>query len=534
MKTKRLFAVALISLLASASFFGCNSDTPASSSGSSSEGSSTAGTSSGSLLTDGDFVNIDMSEEVELVISVFGSTTPADLEMINEEVSKLTKEKINCTVSLQIMANPQQQYSLVLSTGEPIDLIWSATWNNCWNYCKQGAYLDITDMVNNQFPELKEMIGADRWDSISVNGSYYLIPTNNSEEISNWAQWGVVWREDLRKAMGCEEITDIESMEAYAQAILENQSGMIPFYDSPSGGLWHTMLESEHIYTEFGGPTNTLCLNLDTKEIEDYITLDCVREFAERQRRWVTNGYVQPDISSSTDTGPSGVLSGKYTGSMDVGLSTFVSSYLAPISAAHPDWELGYMNYGVMFDYAYENSPAMNGVAIPKAAPNPERALAFLELLMTDDDVYRLYDCGIEGTHYEVDENGYYHSLQGEAVTYGRENVWLTGYYINKDAKLHTEDDQWALDYVENEMRPRAVENFWQAFPYDISDYSEYSTACNNILTQYWNPLLTGATDDIDGTFTALEEGMQANGMDVIRESIQEQWDAYAAEKGLE
>ena len=37
MKTKRLFAVALISLLASASFFGCNSDTPASSSGSSSE-----------------------------------------------------------------------------------------------------------------------------------------------------------------------------------------------------------------------------------------------------------------------------------------------------------------------------------------------------------------------------------------------------------------------------------------------------------------------------------------------------------------
>ena len=122
MKTKRLFAVALISLLASASFFGCNSDTPASSSGSSSEGSSTAGTSSGSLLTDGDFANIDMSEEVELVISVFGSTTPADLEMINEEVSKLTKEKINCTVSLQIMANPQQQYSLVLSTGEPIRL----------------------------------------------------------------------------------------------------------------------------------------------------------------------------------------------------------------------------------------------------------------------------------------------------------------------------------------------------------------------------------------------------------------------------
>ena len=453
--------------------------------------------------------------------------------MINEKVSEITKEKLNCNIEIQIMTNSQQQYPLAMSTNEPIDLIWSATWNSCWNYSKQGAYLDLTDMINNQFPNLKKMIGADRWDAISVNGRYYLLPANNSDEVSNWAQWGVVWREDLRKAMGVPEITDLDSMETYAQAILENYQGMIPFYDSRAGGLWHTMLESNHIYTEFGGPSNTLCLDLDTKEIVDYTTLDSVHDFAVRQRSWVTNGYVQPDVASSTDTGNNGVLSGKYTGSLSVILSTFVSQYLTPIAAAHPDWELGYMNYGVMFDYTYENSPASNGLAIPKAAPNPERALAFLELLMTDNEVYNLIDCGVEGVHYEVDENGYYRSLQGEAVTYGRTTTWITDYYVNQDAKLHTADDQWALDYIKNEMRPRAVENFWQAFPFDISDFSEYSTAGNNILTQYWNPLLNGATDDIDGTFTALQEGMAANGMDIITQSLQEQWDAYAAEKGL-
>lgn len=483
---------------------------------------------------DDDFGNIDLSEHTDLVISVYG-TTPADMQMINEMASKITEEKLNCTVELQIMANPTQQYALALSTGEPIDLIWTATWMNCWNYAKQGAFQDITDVVNEKFPVLKEMIGEDQWNSTSVGGRYYLIPANCRDEASNWSQWGVTWREDIRKQLNCEEIVDLETMEAYAKAVAESDLGMIPYFDNASGGLWHMMLEKEHIYTEFGGAANTLCLNIDTKEICDYTTLDSVKEFCEIQRRWEKNGYLQPDIASSTDTGPDGVLSGKYAGAIaGVTPATYVSNFVTPIKAAHPDWEMGYLNYGVMYGTTYENSAAMGGLAIPKVSKNTERALAFLELMMTDGELYNLFDIGVEGIHYEVDEDGFYSSLQGTSQTYPRSSTWVPRFYVNKEAKIYTADEQWAVEYISENMRPNAITNYWANCPFDFSEYSEYSTAVQNVMNQYWTPLLLGATDDIDGTLKTLQDQLELNGIDIVAESIEKQWKEYMEEKGIQ
>lgn len=534
---KKYFAVVLAALLAASAFAGCNSNsgssTAASTPSSGSQQGGTSETDSVDTNADNDFGNIDLSKHADLVISVYG-TSPADMEMINSLASEITEEKLNCSVDLQIMANPFQQYSLALSTGEPIDLIWTATWMNCWNYAQQGAFQDLTDIVNEKFPKLKEMIGEDRWEATAVGGRYYLIPANNKDEASNWSQWGVIWREDIRKQLGCDEIVDLATMEAYAEAVIESDLGMIPYFDNTSGGLWHMMLEKEHIYTEFSSASNPLCLDIDTKEIFDYTTLDSVREFCEVQRRWEKNGYVQPDIASSTDTGPEGVLSGKYAGAIaGVAASTYVTSYVSPIKAAHPDWELGYLNYGVMYGTTYENSPAMNSIAIPKASKNPERALAFIELMIIDNDLYNLYDSGVEGTHYELDEDGHYVSLQTTAQTYPRTSTWVPRYYINNEAKIYTADEQWATDYIAENMKPNAITNYWANCPFDFSEYSEYTTAIKNVMDQYWTPLLLGATDDIDGTLQQLQKQLELNGMDVVTESVQKQWDAYMEEKNI-
>ena len=480
----------------------------------------------------GDFANIDTSDEVNLVISVFGASSVADLDEINEKISEITMEKLNCTVEIQGMANYVQQYPIALSTNEPIDLIWTATWNNCWDYCKQGAFQDITDIVNDKFPNLKSLIGEEKWDACAVDGQYYIIPSANDDSRSNWSQWGVVWREDIRKELGCEPITSLETMEAYAKAVVESGKGMIPYCDNGASGLWHTMLEKEHIYTEFASPFNTLTLDLDTNEIVDYAKLDSVKEFCETQRRWEKNGYIQPDVASSTDTGNDGMLSEKYAGAITVPISTYESQYVATISAAHPDWELGYMCYGEMFQYAYPNSPAMGALAIPQACENPERALAFLELLMTDNELYNLVDCGIQGVHYDIDENGHYVSLQGDSVTYPRESVWLTSFYVNSDAKIYTEGDEDAVAYIKEKLQPIAVTCYWQNFLYDATSYSEYATACSTVYSEYWSPLLAGQVEDVETGLTTLAQKMQENGQDTILEVITEQWDAYKQQIG--
>ena len=88
-----------------------------------------------------------------------------------------------------------------------------------------------------------------------------------------------------------------------------------------------------------------------------------------------------------------------------------------------------------------------------------------MELLLTDNELYNLIDCGIQGVHYDVDEDGYYTSLQGDAITYPRESLWLTSYYVNEDAKIYTEGDVAGMTYIEEKLAPIAVECYWQNFP---------------------------------------------------------------------
>lgn len=221
-------------------------------SGSNQSSQASAGTSEADSVSteDVDTGNVDISEEVELTIYTMAGSDPRDMDMVNEAASELMKEKLNCTVNLHVMTDWATRYNLALSSGEPIDLIWTAMWYSYQPFAYDGAWLDITTLVDEVAPELRDIIGQDVWDMCKIDGKDYAIPANNPE----WGQWGVAWREDLRKKYNCPEIKDWESMEAYAEAIVANEPGMIPFCDSPDGGLWHSYSEKHRTYAGLGNP----------------------------------------------------------------------------------------------------------------------------------------------------------------------------------------------------------------------------------------------------------------------------------------
>ena len=45
-------------------------------------------------------------------------------------------------------------------------------------------------------------------------------------------------------------------------------------------------------------------------------------------------------------------------------------------------------------------------IGISRTSKNPEKAFKFIELVNTDKDLYNLICFGIEGKHYNLDENG--------------------------------------------------------------------------------------------------------------------------------
>lgn len=103
---KKAMAMLLTTAMAVSALAGCGSSSA--DTGSTAAGSAESGDADGGEAAEGeggDFSNIDTSEEVNLVISVFGGTNVADLDQINEKISEITKEKLNCTVEIQGMSN---------------------------------------------------------------------------------------------------------------------------------------------------------------------------------------------------------------------------------------------------------------------------------------------------------------------------------------------------------------------------------------------------------------------------------------------
>lgn len=475
---------------------------------------------------------VDISEKVSLNIFTFGASNPADMDMINEAASKITSEKINADVTVTVMADWMTRYKLALSSGEPIDMIWTAMWFSYQPYAFDGAWLDITDMVDNVAPELRTLIGQDIWDMCKIGGKDYAIPCVNR----TYSQWGVAWREDLRKKYNCPEIKDWETMEQYAEAIKANEPGMIPFCDSPNGGLWHSFSEKNHLYAGLGNPQFSYGLGVKTDNPRDllvYHETDAFKDYCETQRRWVENGYIQPDAASSTDTGNAGMLSGKYAGSINgQGIVTTLNGLMLPAKQSNPDWEIGYMNFGEMFKWSYRSHPTFMAFALPNSSPNPERALLFAKELMTNKELFNLYDCGIEGTHYKV-ENGYYVSLNDPVNPgYLQGAAGITNFLFNKDAKIYSEAYNWVLDY-EKKMDQYEVDNYFEGFPEDYASYSAQVTAMSEVNTQYTWPLLRGTMDDVAGAIADVNKRLDAAGRQEVVANVIKQYNAYLDGMGV-
>ena len=119
---KLISLIVLIVFVLSTVLAGCGKDSP-----------TTSQTSSPVKVTPSETAEepdeIDISEHRDLIMLFVGDKV-ADQDMVYEEINKLAKEDLNCTVTVKNLswADYQQQYPLVLASGEQLDLVYAAEW----------------------------------------------------------------------------------------------------------------------------------------------------------------------------------------------------------------------------------------------------------------------------------------------------------------------------------------------------------------------------------------------------------------------
>ncbi len=483
-------------------------------------------------------VELDTSERVDLVFYVMGDA-PADEQLVEDSLNEILLEKLNATVDFQFSTwtDFTQKYNLEL-TSSNADLIYIANWLSYSTLASSGAFEELDDLLDTVAPVLRETVGETFLDGCRVNGKIYAVPSAWAEYVSA----GLKYREDLREKYDLPVPDSIEDLEAYLLGIQENEpnQGLLTPTTEESQGLsvafdaaW--IFNIKYPWAGTHGGSYGLAFNNDTpSEVYDYWWSEDFEEDMRTMKRWADYGFWSKSALSDTNNSES-YKSGLCVAEVQGQNPNKQIAAIQDFEKDHPDWKTEYIAYGEVTGVIYPADVTQNGTAIVRGCKNPERAMAVLELLMTDEEVNRLVQYGVEGVHYEIDGQGIYHNIS-DKFPYEGFNTWAlrNGEYKvpqSTDIALNEMFDKYEKLSAQKKYPNRSVST---GFVEDYEAYSVERQAVSNVLRQYLAPLQAGLVDDVDAAIEEFRQKVTDAGVEVCREGYKEQWLAFCEEHGYE
>jgi len=203
------------------------------------------------------------------------------------------------------------------------------------------------------------------------------------------------------------------------------------------------------------------------------------------------------------------------------------------------DWLAEYAAFGETTGVIYPGHATQNGTAIVRGCENPERAMMVLQYFMCDEEMNKLVQCGIEGTHYTIDpETGFYQVINQEDGTamfgyegYSTWNLRNSEYKLGgeNDAKLQAKFDQLSAIGAKCKYPNTDIKS---GFTEDDGNYAAEKTAVSNVMKQYLAPLQAGLVDDVDAAVAEFRTKVNEAGREKVVEDYKAQWTAYCESMG--
>ena len=237
MKPKRLLAI-LMSLAMVAGIAACgNSESSSGSNGGSAAdttaaaGDSTAADDSAAgddaaAADDGELEDIAQIEIMFWTLNVI----PSDVDMVEEAINEITREKINTEINLNIleMGNYVQQLNLIISGGEKMDLMVTLPGDSAHfnSMTSQNQLMDITDLLTEYAPELLETVPESWLAGTEIDGRIYSVTSMGDKA----TPLGFACRTDILEQTGIDPSTieNANDLEELFAAVLEVDSTITP------------------------------------------------------------------------------------------------------------------------------------------------------------------------------------------------------------------------------------------------------------------------------------------------------------------
>lgn len=457
----------------------------------------------------------------EIVIAWFYfGAEQRDTDLIAEEVSKITREKINATVKfmpLSIGAYTQQM-NLVLSGNEKLDLLVVMSDNRA-AFINRGQLLELDDLLDRHGQAIKEAVG-DFLEAARVGGKTYVVPTIRDFA----ASYGFNMRKDLVEKHGI-DVSSIKTFEDVGNVLrLIKQAepdvyplvGMLP--NTGIFGFGHFM--DDPLGDELGvlpGYDNEF-------QVVNRFEQDYYAEHLNLLHQWYKEGLIQPDIATYQGSRNELFYANKAFGWFN---------HLKPGYEIQASLEMGTDIVTVELTEPVATTATVLTInwGIPRNSQNPEKAMQMLNLMYSDPDIMNLLAWGIEGKHYVFNDDGTIRFPDGvdpDGHGYNYQLSWMWGNQFLTHVWQGNPPDIWEQTKAFNE---RAIKSAALGFNFDTTTVQTEFAAVTNVLEQFRVGLETGTLDPAK-TLPDFINRLKAAGIEKIIQEKQRQLDEWRAANG--
>lgn len=474
-------------------------------------------------------------KKVEIEFYMLGDE-PRDMPIIEEQINKLTTEDLNCNVNFNYTtwSDYMQRYNLLLSSGQPIDLIFTSEWLNYKQYAQKGAFLELDNLLPLYAPKLFNFISKDYWDAVKINGHIYTIPSTWRE----YANEGFLYREDLRKKYKLPIPNSLENIEEYLEGIRQFEperilmselvidNGFGPFFSAIS------VLNIKYNWVELNMPYG-FTADYDTPgKLHSYWESPEFIEDMKMFKRWADKGFWSKSVLTN-NYGMHTAFINDYSIAIMSGVNPVKYNRTASLlKSKYPDIEVGYYPYCRSTGLVKPVHPIHNGFAIPINAKNPEKALMFYEKLVLDTEYNHLTQYGIKGKHYNIDDEGYYEMI-GDLNSNGFTKEAMNGWAWRNPETMLFDRHFKEIKKLFKEFDEYAQPDIFFSFIEDYTPYQAERAALYQVQSQYLVPIQAGLVDDVEEAIKEFLEKAYSAGLGVIHKEYERQWTAYCLKEGL-
>ena len=446
-----------------------------------------------------------------------------DKERVLSLLNDITKDRINVTVTIESYppSTVASKIDLKLASHQQIDIFSTLNGSRIFeSLVARNAVAPLNDLL---LSHGNNLLNNNDDNLIKLNDVTYGIAYNDS----NFGYYCLFINAEMAKRFGVEDmikkVKRFEDMEYIYKIVHEKDPSIKCYIPSGYGGMaFQGYRVTEGIKTiESLGDYLGVILNNDNYNVVNLYETAEYAEILKMARRFYLQGYI-PHNAAYTDVNRD-LQYQSLEGFSVINYRRALKSDEPFISELH-----GIESWVIPLNQLFINTHKF-GIAINAASEYKEAAMAWLDLVTTDEDIYHLLAYGIEGEHYQKNENGTICLPEGcnslADTGYETSHYFTIGEIRNRlvwEAISNDPDYYRKLSAHKNE----AIYSNTFGFTYDNRFVSTEVEACKKVTKKYLMALETGALDPETELPKFIAE-LKSAGIDAIIKEKQRQLDIW-------